>query len=166
MSYTNTLLQLRFVIGYLGEKSQHGWWQCDFFNPSAESFLNPLFPRTRLLAQVEGCGSAARLLHDERIGVGKVFHLFRLPEEYEQNFHEQLVVPNVDAGYKGIATSEKKALAFLEKQSDRQTINSTGPLLVGNISNLSTEGVVQKMAGAYLYGFKNGEVVLPYLKAE
>ena len=142
MTNTNTLLYLRFVIGYLGEKSQHGWWQCDFFNPSAKSFLDPLFPRTRSLAQIEGCGAAARLLHDERIGVGKVFHLFRLPEEYEQNFHEQLLAPNAGSGYLDAVDSEGSALAFLEELSDSDSIASGGPVLVGDVSNLSAKGAV------------------------
>ena len=82
-----TLATLRILVGYLGEREQFGWWQSAFFAPGSQAFLAPLFARTQLLAQCNGVTRAACLIHDERIGVGHVYHLFRLPEDMEQGLH-------------------------------------------------------------------------------
>src|ERR1044071_7696845 len=85
--YLNKYLNLRLIVGFLGEKSQFGWCPTAFYEPSSRLFLEPVFPKTYRLAQYNGVREAARLLHDEYVGVGNVFHLFRLPEEMEQDLH-------------------------------------------------------------------------------
>jgi hypothetical protein len=45
---------------------------------------------TNYWPQCNGETHAAALVHDERIGVGNVYHLFRLPEEMEQGIHQKL----------------------------------------------------------------------------
>ena len=88
-----TITKLRLYIGYLGEKDQFGWWVSSFFAPSSNAFFEPLFGRTQYLAQCNGVTRAAALVHDERIGVGHVYHLFRLPEDLEQGLHRELHDP-------------------------------------------------------------------------
>ena len=83
---------LRTVVGYLGEREQYAWWQCSFFGPGSKTFLAPVFGRTQVLAQAPG-HARRPLIHDERIGVGEVYHLFRLPEDMEQGIHRG--VPSV-----------------------------------------------------------------------
>tara|TARA_B100000686_G_scaffold343118_1_gene423375 strand:- start:618 stop:986 length:369 start_codon:yes stop_codon:yes gene_type:complete len=83
--------RLRVIVGYLGEKDQHNWWGCSFFSAISSSFLDPVFPRTAFLARCHGVKAKATRLHDERIGVGKVYHLFRLPEHTEQKLHEHFL---------------------------------------------------------------------------
>ena len=108
-----TLVSLRAAVGFLGEKGQHDWWTSSFFSTSAATFLAPLFPRTQFLSQTAGVTSAAMRLHDDRIGVGKVFHLFRLPEDLEQSLHRILgdgtVVSRVESS---VATMESAMLAL------------------------------------------------------
>ena len=82
-----SLATLRLLVGFLGEKDHFAWWQSSFFAPGSNAFLAPVFPRTQLLAQYEGVTRAASLQHDDRIGVGDVCHLFRLPEDVEQGLH-------------------------------------------------------------------------------
>ena len=91
------IVRLRVIVGYLGEKAQFDWWQSGFFTPSSAAFLNPVFARTSALAQYHGVKEAARRLHDEHIGVGRMFHLFRLPETLEQSLFEFLKEPAVVA---------------------------------------------------------------------
>ena len=83
--FVGQLVTYRLLVGYLGEKEQYGWWQSSFFTQGAGAFLTPLFPRTQMLAQCNGVTQAAALVHDERIGVGHVYHLFRRPEDLEQS---------------------------------------------------------------------------------
>jgi hypothetical protein len=82
--------RLRMIVGFLGEKSQRNWWPSEFFSDTAPAFLNPVFGKTATLAQYHGVKEAARRVHDDHIGVGSVFHLFRLPDSIEQCLFELL----------------------------------------------------------------------------
>ena len=160
------LLQIRVIASFLGEKSQFNWWQSDFFGPSASSFLNPVFPRTRFLAQAEGSSAAARKLHDDRIGVGLVFHLFRLPEDFELSFHQRLQESEVSSRLSEFMSDKDAALKFLESEYGQPKSEDVGPVLVGEIDQLKTNSVVEKIAQAYLGGFQRETPVFPYLKEE
>ena len=74
-----TIAELRVLVGYLGEKGQANWWGSEFFSATATAFLAPIFNRSLFLAQYQGATAAAAKVHDEAIGVGRIFHLFRLP---------------------------------------------------------------------------------------
>jgi len=50
-----------------------------------------MFSRTARLAQYNGVREAARQLHDKYSGIGNVIHVFRLPEEVEQDL-QQLIL--------------------------------------------------------------------------
>ncbi len=78
-----SFFNLRIVAGALGERQSPYWWATSFMTETSGMFLNPIFTKTHLLAQYQGIKEAACLVHDEYIGTGKVFHLFRLPEEIE-----------------------------------------------------------------------------------
>ena len=66
-SYLSTLLQLRLLIGFLGERAQFAWWPTAFYEPSSHLFLEPVFAKTSRLAQYHGVLEAARRLHDEHL---------------------------------------------------------------------------------------------------
>ena len=83
-SYLATLLQIRLLVGYLGERAQFAWWPTAFYEPSSQLFPAPVFSKTPQFAQYHGVTEAARLLHDEHLNVGS-YHLFRFPEEVEQD---------------------------------------------------------------------------------
>src|ERR1039458_4053001 len=85
-SYLTTLLQMRLLIGFLGERAQFAWWPTAFYEPASRLFLEPVFSKSSQLAQYHGVLEAARRLHDEHLSVGS-YHLFRMPEEVEQDLH-------------------------------------------------------------------------------
>ena len=94
-SHLQDVACLRLLVGFLGEKTQHAWWPTEFYSKTAPTFLNPIFVKTAALAQYHGITEAARIIHDEHIGVGRVFHLFRLPESMEHLLFELLRAPAV-----------------------------------------------------------------------
>lgn len=105
---------LRVLVGYLGEKAQHGWWPSEFYSATSSAFLTPVFVRTAKLAQYHGASEAARLVHDEHIGIGRVFHLFRLPQAIEQAVFEYLQVPAAaEEAQRGIASADE-AMSVLQ----------------------------------------------------
>jgi hypothetical protein len=130
------LARLRIVIGFLGEKDHFGWWQSSFFTPGSDAFLSPLFGRTKVLAQCNGVTRAAALVHDERIGVGNVYHLFRLPEDIEQGLHQTLHDPILGQAMKKVTTSRDSALDYLRQQADTMEHTGVGPIRVGDIEAL------------------------------
>lgn len=69
-SYLSTLLQMRLLVGFLGERAQFGWWPTSFHEASSRLFLEPVFSKTSKLAQYHGVLEAARRIHDEHLSVG------------------------------------------------------------------------------------------------
>src|SRR6516162_928813 len=81
-------IRLRIAIGYLGE--QAAWWPSSFLGQHAFTFLSPVFGNRTTVAQYHGVVEAACRAHDEKIGIGRVFHLFRLPEAAERRISSYL----------------------------------------------------------------------------
>jgi hypothetical protein len=90
-----------------------------FLRRHAQAFLNPIFASKTRMAQYHGVTEAACRVHDERIGVGRVFHLYRLPETIEQRipdaFQEESLPENVTRCFESSEAAES-ALAGLAKE--------------------------------------------------
>ena len=151
---------LRAAVGYLGEKEQFNWWPSSFFGPGSSAFLTPVFSRTALLARLTAVTTAAARLHDEFIGVGSNWHLFRLPEDLEQDLH---------AFYAGAANAERlneitkapeAALAYL--QQVQMPAPSVGPKHMGGIEDLRTAAAWQAVAAYYVAAFVGNGRTYPY----
>jgi hypothetical protein len=154
----------RTVIGYLGERGQFGWWQSSFFTNGSDSFLSPVFARTQFLAQYSGVSHAARLVHDERIGVGHVYHLFRLPEEMEQRIHHVLNSSELERMIKKIISSKESAINYLRNNSaEGHNTKAMGPTRVGGIKSLNDGKLWSIVCGRYLHAFENQLEIFPYI---
>ena len=81
---------VRVLVGVLGELGEPPWWRTRYLSDTGLRFLERIYPRTAFAAGVRGCGIAARGVHDESIGRGKVFHLFRLPRSFENDIENEL----------------------------------------------------------------------------
>jgi hypothetical protein len=157
------IVRLRIIVGYLGEKAQFGWWPTEFYTPSSAAFLNPVFARTTALAQYHGVKEAARRVCDEHIGVGRVFHLFRLPETLEQLLFEVLQDPaTVVAVHQPIA-SRATALDALQSIAKSQGPSQEGPLNIGTAADLDHDAWLAAAAGCYHAAFAKGGRSYPYL---
>lgn len=155
---------LRAIVGYLGERGHCAWWQSAFFASGSQAFLAPLFARTQLLAQCNGVTQAACLIHDERIGVGQVYHLFRLSEDMEQGIHRLLNDDEVCKRVKTPLANREMALASLRDMTDRQEIAGIGPIRVSATSNLRSMEAWTVAAAHYLHAFEHGSQVYPYFR--
>jgi hypothetical protein len=161
-SYLPTLLQIRMVVGFLGERAQYAWWPTAFYQVSSRLFLEPVFTKTSRLAQYHGVLEAARRLHDEHLSVGS-YHLFRLPEEVEQDLHAMVQssagekVVNLAQQSKDVALDELNRLAAMGGNS------SVGPMAIGNIKDLDSKDTLKALAAAYLSAFARNTKTYPYL---
>ena len=153
---------LRFLIGYLGEKSQGNWWPTEFLSSTSEAFLAPVFSKTSRLAQFNGVSEAARRVHDERIGVGRVFHLFRLPELTEQRLFEFLQESGSKLDLKEALDSAGSAMENLQRFTKGAADLHEGPLQVGTVKDLSSHAWISKVAAAYHTAFARQAQIFPY----
>ena len=156
------IAKLRVCVGYLGEKDQHNWWGCSFFSPISGSFLDPVFPRTAFLARCHGVKAAATRLHDERIGVGKVYHLFRLPEHTEQRLHGHYLDESVARDLMGLVQAQETVLAVLDEMGDANRTGGEGPVHSGEADDLQDTKAWQAVASAYSEAFRAGYQSFPY----
>lgn len=157
-----TLAKLRAVIGYLGEREQYAWWQSAFFASGSKAFLAPVFVRTQFLAQFTGVTRAAALIHDERIGIGQVYHLFRLPEDVEQGIHRLLCELTMRDRISTLITGKDNALRFLREEAESNGRPSIGPTRIGAVKDLRRRRFWAMVAGCYLCGFDSDQEVYPY----
>jgi len=156
-------LHLRLLVGYLGEKEQFGWWQTSLLRPDSRSFLTPIFARTSKLAQYHGVREAARRLHDEHIGVGRVFHLFRLPEEMERSLHKLVEEQTGAEQLFGAIISKEAALQALASLASGGKASAEGPISVGKMSDLLSDKILKEMASHYHAAFSKEARSYPYI---
>ncbi len=162
----NDLISLRLVVLYLGEKSQYGWWQSDFFNRTSENFLKPIFPKSVLLAKYSGALAATSKVHEEHIGLGNVIHLFHVPEHVEQRIHQQMKEYGREPFH--IIDSIEDALGFLKDLVKEQSTKAhSGPILLDTIHNNEiNQKHIERMAAAYLSAFESDTKTFPYIRVE
>lgn len=161
-SYLPTLLQMRLLVGFLGERAQFAWWPTAFYEASSRLFLEPVFSKTFRLAQYHGVLEAARRLHDEHLSVGS-YHLFRLPEEVEHDLHA-IVQSSVGEELASLETQTKEAaLDMLKRLAAMGATSSVGPTAVGSIKDLDSSDALKAIAGAYLSAFSLNAKTYPYL---
>jgi hypothetical protein len=159
------ICSLRIAVGYLGEKAQRDWWASAFLSADSKTFLSPVFPRTYALAQLHGVTAAAAAVHDERIGVGSVFHLFRLPEDMEESLHGLGHDPIAEV-VASVASSEEAALAYLRSIAEDGVKASAGPVRIGQVAGLRRKKSWQAVATHYLSGVENGRETYPFFRDE
>lgn len=172
-----TWLNLRLLVGFLGERAQCAWWPTAFYEPSGRLFLEPVFGKTARLAQYHGVLEAARRLHDDHLNVGS-YHLFRLPEEVEQNLHALMECQVREATAPPVPQNQETALAALQAlalpdapsldeaaaaQNTAVLPHREGPLAVGRIQDLHHPATLKSIAAAYGAAFAQGTKTYPYL---
>ncbi len=158
------IAKLRFLIGYLGEKDQYGWWQSSFYVPTSSSFLNPIFGKTSFIAQHQGVKVAATRVHDEYIGVGEVYHLFRLPENIEISLFQLIHDEKFVSLLKETLTDKDRALKILSKLVMSSSRKKEGPVLIGDIDDFLMEESLSDISNLYHSAFLNNIRVAPYCK--
>ena len=156
------LARLRAAVGYLGERDQYTWWQSAFFAPTSPAFLTPVFTRTLVLAQMNGVTRAASMVHDERIGVGNVYHLFRLPEDVEQGIHRVLHNPELCEQITALVVNRESSIAYLCRIAAIPEEEDVGPMHIGEIRELRDPDHWSVAAARYARAFENHFEIYPY----
>ncbi len=157
-----TIASLRVIVGYLGEQ-QPSWWPSQFYGPTAVAFLGPVFSRSTALAQYQGVTAAAALKHEEHIGEGSTFHLFRLPEIFEQSAAEMFADQNFLVEIRESVSKKENALTRLSELAGSSVAASQGPVVVGALTDDVAESL-RSCAALYLDAFNKGIQCFPFLR--
>jgi hypothetical protein len=157
------IADLRILVGFLGEKNQQNWWASSFLTPSAKTYLTPIFPRTLLQAQHRGVTAAATLVHDDVIGVGATYHLFRLPESIELELDRLFQATPADQ-YLAVIHDAHNALEQLQALAGAAQASQEGPMLVGDYRADDLANLVQQVAAGYLTAFQNNVRCYPFMR--
>lgn len=157
------LLELRVAVAFLGEQGQNGWWKTQFLQPTGQRFLEFVYPGTAFAAAVTASTEAAKRFHDERIGKGSVFHLFRLPTTLELRLHQHLLKDSDDLAK--IVTAAGAARTLLERRANGKQQSAVGPLRVGEAGVIAKESTIATLANLYLQSIGSATVALPYFTA-
>lgn len=158
------IIKLRYLVGFLGEKSQCNWWPTSFYEPTSIRFLEPVFSRSAPLAQYHGAVEAARRFHDENLNVGS-FHIFRLPEEIEQDLHEMVRAQPLEHFDPSLIVDRATAVNALSNVSHGTADETVGPVLVGKIDELRTSALLDKIGAIYRMALSSDTHALPYMVA-
>jgi len=157
---------MRLIVGYLGEKDQFNWWSSSFLNETTKKMLEYTFPRTAFLAQYEGLSASAAKIHDERIGVGATFHLFRLPEFLEKSLVNHLQTNFEEGDFKASIKSKENALEVLTTLAGGASLVDEGPVNIGGINVSDWKLSINKIASSYLTAFTREKKSFPYFRDE
>jgi hypothetical protein len=111
-------------------------------------------------ARYQGIVEASKRVHDERIGVGRVFHLFRLPEATEQRLFDAL--SSNDGKKVARLLSPEAANEQLSVLAVGSTEAKQGPLSIGSSEDLGRPDWLRVAAGLYAAAFAAGLQCFPY----
>ena len=154
-------LTIRVAVGFLGQKDQTKWWDTAFLSPIGQKYLAVNFPRTTIAASITCTNEAARRFHDERIGKGRVFHAFRLPQDLEEKILQRLQNQPLDQ-IAAAQSNRESAIQQLTAFAKDASVPSEGPVNVGSVKSITSSTAVQKVAAAYLVAFRDRKQILPY----
>ena len=158
------IISLRIAVSILGEKADPKWWNSNWFSNSADSFLRPVFRNKFGITIYHGSMEASMRVHDERIGVGRVYHLFRLPEEMELKINSIVLGDKCDP-IKELNESEQ-AKKFIGDLSLDNSFSEIGPNRVGSFKDLIGKKWIRQLASNYKSAFENSKQTFPYFSEQ
>jgi hypothetical protein len=155
------LVELRLLVGYLGERAQSAWWDTAFLSPTGLRYSAINFPRSAVAAAVVSVTEAARRLHDSRIGKGGVFHLFRLPPVIEEAVHYEILHGDPDP-LQALIQTRDAALDALGRVAVERLTAPEGPVQIGTVKTLLYPRSLEELAKHYLDAFLHNRKTFPY----
>lgn len=166
--YAHDLFRLRILVLALGEAHMRGWWKTQFLSVTGLSYLDRLYPRSSFVAAVRSASRAAKAVHDSSIGVGSVFHLFRLPQQHERRMEEFLRDHGNELPlmFTPLLAQREQLLEALDALGNVTPASARGPLRVGTDADLQTDDWIAACASAYANAFREGSKVFPYFEAK
>jgi hypothetical protein len=163
MKLISQISELRLLVSFLGEQSQYGWWKTNLISSLGLRFMRTNFPRTNKTAALQAVGLAATKDHDQKIGMGCVYHLFRLPYEMDQALHLTSISAEEEISF---PENKEEALNRMAIVADEVLNVSPGPCQIGTKKTIRSAFGVQEIAKHYRSAFLSNIQCYPYFADE
>lgn len=158
------ICETRMLVGYLGEKQQACWWNSSFLSSSSKAFLAPVFPNSIIVAQYSGVCRAASIIHDEHIGIGRHYHLYRLPDSLERTLLKCIQDNGFSEQMTEALSSQVKAIDRLKELGMSRANKAVGPIAVGDYSDGGLDELIKLSRGHYIDSFQQAYKSFPYMR--
>lgn len=158
------ICETRMLIGFLGEKHQAFWWGSSFLSSSSKAFLSPIYPNSFAVAQYNGVCKAASIVHDEHIGIGKHFHLYRLPDSVERSLMKCIQDKDFSENITKYFTTKEMAINRLKELGIEAITKAEGPIVIGDYSDNSLDALIRISRSHYVDAFISGYKAFPYMR--
>lgn len=161
---TRVILLVRTLVAALGERTAPPWWRTQFLTEVGFRAMGRVFPRTAASAALNSVLLAARVDHDQRIGVGERYHLFRLPTNMENALLSLMAESSFATQTTGLVTKRPEELIqdLGTLASERKIVGSEGPIRVGPATILLHSSAIEALAAHYRHSFQTGRRAFPY----
>ena len=159
-----SICESRLLVGFLGEKKQDDWWDCQFMSQPSTTFLAPVFPNTILQAQYNGLCHAASKVHDERIGKGRHYHLYRLPDSTEKALLKCLRDKEFCEQISKYTFGRDSAIGRISELAKDHTDPAEGPVIVGDFTDAKMDILLRLSLAHYIDAFQKGYKTFPYMR--
>jgi len=163
-NYFNTICETRILVGFLGEKGQSAWWDSSFLSPASKTFLAPIFPNTIPVAQYTGVCQAASIVHDEHIGIGRHYHLYRLPDSIERQLLKCIQDQEFAENLAQHLSSQDAAINRLKELGEKTVKKTEGPIVAGDYSDTKLNDLVGIARAHYITAMQKGYKAFPYMR--
>lgn len=160
------ICETRMLVGYLGEKQQATWWGSSFLSSSSKAFLAPIYPNSIAMAQYSGVCQAASIVHDEHIGVGRHYHLYRLPDSLERSLLKCVQDNKFSECLAQFLSSQETAINRLKELGADHADKEEGPVAVGDYSDEKLDMLIKKARAHYLAAIQQEYKTFPYMRCK
>lgn len=117
-----------------------------------------------MVSQYTGVCEAASLIHDDGIGIGRHYHLYRLPDSYERLLLQCIRNEEFANQLLSHTANKEKALLRLKELGSDSHKKAEGPVVVGDFSDSNFEDLLKKIRGIYIQAFENEIRAYPFMR--
>lgn len=158
------ICETRMLVGYLGEKQQSSWWGSSFLSSSSKAFLTPICPNSIAVAQYSGICQAASIIHDEHIGIGRHYHLYRLPDSVERSLLKCIQDHAFSEKISQVLSSQESAINRLKELGADSAEKAEGPIAVGDYSDDELDVLIKKARAHYIAAIQQDYRTFPFMR--
>jgi hypothetical protein len=156
---------LRAIVAALGERATPPWWRTQFLTEVGLRTVGRIVPRTAVLGAVASTSIAAKAEHDRWVGVGRRFHLFRLPGSIELAVGTALRAAEVQSRIRDALAGRERLLDELASLAgSRLKSQEEGPIVLGDARQLGKPASITGLAACYFAAFNAGGRSFPYFE--
>ena len=160
------LALVRALVAGLGERLTPPWWRSQFLTDVGLRGTSKIFPRTVTSTAISSTVIGARGDHDKRIGVGRRYHLFRLPADLEPLVVDTIKTDSFSAEAASLLGRPSNALmtALAALAEGGEAKPSEGPIGLGAPERILEGQGVAEMAAYYHMAIETGHRIFPYFE--